>query len=234
MIVVDSLIIIGFLIYCFWYACKYHPDGVKMVLLCMAPILGACLIPLTCEHGSKEELISICVMMGLQVVWIPLLILIADQDQKSGNRDKRINKLCEDAVSNWQEQLAGLGYEHPRDVVSLLLEPDSPAMGRNKFDLMFAERWLRMKYKNKIDHMSDGELEEMIGILLNDLPDYEYPFEYKVNGIIYHDYVDWRHNELNTSIVVDKYLTTVDYDYPEFHLTMHAQFVYKEMTTSTN
>ena len=121
MIVVDSLIIIGFLIYCFWYACKYHPDGVKMVLLCMAPILGACLIPLTCEHGSKEELISICVMMGLQVVWIPLLILIADQDQKSGNRDKRINKLCEDAVSNWQEQLAGLGYEHPRDVVSLLL-----------------------------------------------------------------------------------------------------------------
>lgn len=26
--------------------------------------------------------------------------------------------------------------------------------------------------------------------------------------------------ELNTSIVVDKYLTTVDYDYPEFHLTM--------------
>ena len=26
--------------------------------------------------------------------------------------------------------------------------------------------------------------------------------------------------ELNTEIVVDRFLTTVDYDYPEFHLTM--------------
>lgn len=28
--------------------------------------------------------------------------------------------------------------------------------------------------------------------------------------------------ELNASINVDKYLTTVEYDYPEFHLTMHT------------
>ena len=28
--------------------------------------------------------------------------------------------------------------------------------------------------------------------------------------------------ELNADITVDKYLTTVEYDYPEFHLTMHT------------
>ena len=28
--------------------------------------------------------------------------------------------------------------------------------------------------------------------------------------------------ELDTTISVDKYLCTVDYDYPEFHLTMHC------------
>ena len=28
--------------------------------------------------------------------------------------------------------------------------------------------------------------------------------------------------ELDTTISVDKYLTTVDYDYPNFHLTMHC------------
>ncbi len=28
--------------------------------------------------------------------------------------------------------------------------------------------------------------------------------------------------ELNASINIDKYLTTVEYDYPEFHLTMHT------------
>jgi len=28
--------------------------------------------------------------------------------------------------------------------------------------------------------------------------------------------------ELNADINVDKYLTTVEYDYPEFHLTMHT------------
>ncbi len=28
--------------------------------------------------------------------------------------------------------------------------------------------------------------------------------------------------ELDTDIVTDRYLTTVDYDYPDFHLTMHC------------
>ena len=30
--------------------------------------------------------------------------------------------------------------------------------------------------------------------------------------------------ELSTEISVDKYLITVDYDYPQFHLTMHCYF----------
>lgn len=30
------------------------------------------------------------------------------------------------------------------------------------------------------------------------------------------------HEELDTEIGVDKYLTTIDWDYPQFHLTMHC------------
>ena len=30
--------------------------------------------------------------------------------------------------------------------------------------------------------------------------------------------------ELDTTIVIDKYLCAVDYDYPKFHLTMHCYF----------
>jgi 8-oxo-dGTP diphosphatase len=30
------------------------------------------------------------------------------------------------------------------------------------------------------------------------------------------------HEELSTEICIDKFLTTVDYDYPAFHLTMHC------------
>ena len=30
------------------------------------------------------------------------------------------------------------------------------------------------------------------------------------------------HEELSTDIVIDKFLYTVDWDYPEFHLTMHC------------
>jgi ADP-ribose pyrophosphatase len=30
--------------------------------------------------------------------------------------------------------------------------------------------------------------------------------------------------ELNTEICVEKFIRTVDYDYPEFHLTMHCYF----------
>lgn len=30
------------------------------------------------------------------------------------------------------------------------------------------------------------------------------------------------HEELNADIAIDKFLTTVDYDYPDFHLTMHC------------
>ena len=30
------------------------------------------------------------------------------------------------------------------------------------------------------------------------------------------------HEELNADIAIDKFLTTVDYDYPDFHLTLHC------------
>lgn len=30
------------------------------------------------------------------------------------------------------------------------------------------------------------------------------------------------HEEMDTDIVVDRYLSTVEYDYPDFHLTMHC------------
>ena len=32
------------------------------------------------------------------------------------------------------------------------------------------------------------------------------------------------HEELDTTISVDKFLQTVEYDYPQFHLTMHCFF----------
>ena len=30
------------------------------------------------------------------------------------------------------------------------------------------------------------------------------------------------HEEMDTDIVIDRYLATVEYDYPDFHLTMHC------------
>ncbi len=30
------------------------------------------------------------------------------------------------------------------------------------------------------------------------------------------------HEELDTDIAIDRFLTTIDYDYPDFHLTMHC------------
>lgn len=41
------------------------------------------------------------------------------------------------------------------------------------------------------------------------------------------------HEELQTSISVEKFLTTVDYDYPTFHLTMHCYLCHVQQGTLT-
>lgn len=178
-----------------WYAVKYHPTGVKLFLLCTAPMLCVCLIALTCEDGSNEELIWTSVFAVVQIIWLPILIFIEGRYEKTGKLQKIINERRDETVSSWQSQLAKLGYKHPTEVVELLLGPDSPAAGGGRFDLIFAEKWLRTKYKNQLTQMSDGELEKKIGIAFNDLPDYEFPYEYKINGETHVGYIDWKHDD---------------------------------------
>ena len=41
------------------------------------------------------------------------------------------------------------------------------------------------------------------------------------------------HEEMDTDIIIDRYFTTIEYDYPDFHLTMHCYLCHLSSGTFT-
>lgn len=176
MLVIDIIIIAGFIIATCISAFKYDKDIVcKMCIIAIPMLIGvpiALIIGIN-DNYNNTQIVS-AIVFGLQLIWLPFPLLMGDKFLQSDAMAQRAKDQEFKNKQKLEEFFESNGHSHPEPIIEMLRDYH-PIRSDGKISFSHAEQWLHQETKNKLTEMSDQELSNILNKNINELPVKKYP-----------------------------------------------------------